>query len=240
MMLARTNLKSKLERVRDKNTSPEQLLSEVKSIFNQVEDTYEVIQSKLENVDDSTHNNFNLDLLESERVFHIKHIEKICVDYRLRFLDSSYFKNKIPFEAFQKIKQLEEEHQTSLNGFKIMAPSKLFKLENADDPLLFAPIGNDYYYLIHKWGNDLSPFRKLIMWSFKCFENFMITVFISALIATSLVPNGFFMDPENSGTEFFLLFIFMFKWIGGVSLYYGFAKGKNFSESIWKSKYYNA
>ncbi len=240
MMLARTNLKSKLERVRDKNISHSQLLSEVKTIFNQVEDTYKVIQSKLENTDDSTHNNFNPDLLKSEKIFHINHIEKICVDYRLRFLDSSYFKNKIPFEAYQIIKSLEEEHQTSLNGFKIMAPSKLFKLENADDPLLFAPIGNDYYYLIHKWGNDLSPFRKLMMWPFKCFENFMITVFISALILTSLVPNGFFMDPENSGTEFFLLFIFMFKWIGGVSLYYGFAKGKNFNVSIWKSKYYNA
>jgi len=158
----------------------------------------------------------------------------------LRFLDSSYFKNEIPFEAIQKIKNLEQEHETELKGFKIMAPSKLFKLENADDPLLFAPIGNDYYYLIHKWGNDLSPFRKLAMWPFKCFENFMLTVFLTALLTTSLVPNGFFMDPENSGTEFFLLFIFMFKWIGGVALYYGFAKGKNFNEAIWKSKYYNA
>ncbi|SHE39355.1 hypothetical protein SAMN05444278_101490 [Psychroflexus salarius] len=240
MMLAKTNLQSKLERVRNRDNSGEKLLDQIKTIFDQVEDKYNSIQSKLNNSDDVDFNDFDLDLLESKNVYHISHIQKICIDYRLRFLDSSYFKNEIPFEAIQKIKNLEQEHETELKGFKIMAPSKLFKLENADDPLLFAPIGNGYYYLIHKWGNDLSPFRKLAMWPFKCFENFMLTVFITALLTTSLVPNGFFMDPENSGTEFFLLFIFMFKWIGGVALYYGFAKGKNFNEAIWKSKYYNA
>ncbi|WP_073191876.1 hypothetical protein [Psychroflexus salarius] len=239
-MLAKTNLQSKLERVRNRDNSGEKLLDQIKTIFDQVEDKYNSIQSKLNNSDDVDFNDFDLDLLESKNVYHISHIQKICIDYRLRFLDSSYFKNEIPFEAIQKIKNLEQEHETELKGFKIMAPSKLFKLENADDPLLFAPIGNGYYYLIHKWGNDLSPFRKLAMWPFKCFENFMLTVFITALLTTSLVPNGFFMDPENSGTEFFLLFIFMFKWIGGVALYYGFAKGKNFNEAIWKSKYYNA
>lgn len=240
MMLAKTNLQSKLERVRNRDNSGEKLLDQIKTIFDQVEDKYNSIQSKLNNSDNVDFNNFDLDLLESRNVYHISHIQKICIDYRLRFLDSSYFKNEIPFEAIQKIKNLEQEHETELKGFKIMAPSKLFKLENADDPLLFAPIGNGYYYLIHKWGNDLSPFRKLAMWPFKCFENFMLTVFLTALLTTSLVPNGFFMDPENSGTEFFLLFIFMFKWIGGVALYYGFAKGKNFNEAIWKSKYYNA
>ncbi len=240
MMLAKTNLQSKLERVRNRDNSGEKLLDQIKTIFDQVEDKYNSIQSKLNNSDNVDFNDFDLDLLESKNVYHISHIQKICIDYRLRFLDSSYFKNEIPFEAIQKIKNLEQEHETELKGFKIMAPSKLFKLENADDPLLFAPIGNGYYYLIHKWGNDLSPFRKLAMWPFKCFENFMLTVFLTALLTTSLVPNGFFMDPENSGTEFFLLFIFMFKWIGGVALYYGFAKGKNFNEAIWKSKYYNA
>ena len=41
-----------------------------------------------------------------------------------------------------------------------MAPSKLFELENYDDPLLFASLGDGYYYLIHKWGNDLSFLEK--------------------------------------------------------------------------------
>ena len=45
---------------------------------------------------------------------------------------------------------------------KMMAPSKLFELENYDDPLMFVNLGNNYYYLIHKWGNDMSFFRKIL------------------------------------------------------------------------------
>ena len=41
-----------------------------------------------------------------------------------------------------------------------MAPSALFRLEKTDDPLLFVPLGNNYYYLVHKWGNDLHPFSQ--------------------------------------------------------------------------------
>ena len=229
MMLPRINLKNKLLKEKSKQTSDEQILHAVESIFQTVDqDNAKILQ------------NLNVDHLEAEHIFHIDQIEKICVNYRLRFLDSKLFKGELPYEAISKIKDLERRHDTSLKGFKIMAPSKLFKLENADDPLIFAPIGNGYYYLIHKWGNDLSPFRRIMMWPFKTFENFMFTILIAALVCTSLVPKGFFMNEDNLGTEFFLLFIFMFKWIGGISLYYGFAKGKNFNTSIWQSKYYNA
>ncbi len=76
------------------------------------------------------------------------------------------------------------------------------------------------------------------MWPVKCLENFMISTFIFSFLSTFFISNVFM--TEASGTEFFLLFLFMFKWVGAIAMYYGFAKGKNFSESIWKSKYYNA
>ena len=240
MMLPRTNLKTQLNKAKFKTTSNEEILKQVQDVLQSVDDRNDEILNEVVKGETTSSNDFNFDKLESSEIYHIDQIEKICVNYRLRFLDSKYFKGKLPYEALSKIKTLEEEHETTLKGFKIMAPSKLFKLENADDPLLFAPIGNDYYYLIHKWGNDLSPFRRLMMWPFKTFENFMCFVLLSALICTSLVPSGFFMSEDNMTTEFFLLFIFMFKWIGGIALYYGFAKGKNFNTAIWRSKYYNA
>ena len=40
--------------------------------------------------------------------------------------------------------------------------SKLFRLKNTDDPLLFVPLGNSYFYLVHKWGNDLHPFENYL------------------------------------------------------------------------------
>ena len=71
-------------------------------------------------------NNFDFDKLETQRIFHLNQIRKVCIDYRLRFLDLKYFKGNIPKEGIDKITQLEKEHQTSLEGFKIMAPSVLF------------------------------------------------------------------------------------------------------------------
>lgn len=239
-MLPRTNLQVQLNKEKFKTTSNEAILNQVYDVLKDVDNKNDEVLEKITSGDAIDFNDFDFDKLESSNIYHIDQIEKICVNYRLRFLDSKYFKGKLPYEAISKIKTLEEEHDTSLKGFKIMAPSKLFKLENADDPLLFAPIGNNYYYLIHKWGNDLSPFRRIMMWPFKTFENFMCFVLLSALICTSLVPSGFFMSEDKMATEFFLLFIFMFKWIGGIALYYGFAKGKNFSTAIWRSKYYNA
>lgn len=240
MMFARTNLKTQLNKAKFKTTSNDDILKQVQRVLNDVDARNNEILEKVNSGNASGHNDFVFDKMKSSEIYHIDQIEKICVDYRLRFLDSKYFKGKLPYEAISKIKTLEEEHETSLSGFKIMAPSKLFKLENADDPLLFAPIGNDYYYLIHKWGNDLNPFRKVMMWPFKTLENFMFFVLFSSLLFTALVPNGFFMSEDHATMEFILLFIFMFKWIAGIALYYGFAKGKNFNTAIWRSKYYNA
>ena len=239
-MFPKTNLQHQLNKAKFKTTSNEDILKQVESIFKDIDVQNEEILNTIGSGNSFDFNAFNIDLLESSQIFHIDQIEKICVDYRLRFLDSKYFKGDLPYEAISKIKTLEEEHDINLKGFKIMAPSKLFKLENADDPLLFAPIGNNYYYLIYKWGNDLSPYRKLLMWPFKTFENFMIFVLFTSLICTALVPSGFFMSENNRGSEFILLFLFMFKWIGGIAIYYGFAKGKNFNTAIWRSKYYNA
>ncbi len=184
-------------------------------------------------------NRFNIDFLESKHIYHLDQIKAICIDYRLRFLDSKYFKGELPYEAVSKIKALEKRHKIEVKGFKIIAPSKLFKLENADDPLLFAPIGNGYYYLVHKWGNDLNPIRKWLMMPFKNFENLVFTTLVASFLATLLVPDGLFTNGMTA-SEFWMIFFFMFKSVAAVVIYYGFAAGKNFNTAIWDSKYFNA
>ena len=42
---------------------------------------------------------YKLDKINSDRIFHISDIKKICIDYRLRFLDFELFKGKVPDEA---------------------------------------------------------------------------------------------------------------------------------------------
>ena len=186
----------------------------------------------------SKYNQFDFDQLETKRIFHRDTIKKTCIDYRLRFLDLDYFKGDVPVEAIESIQALEKVHKTELQNMKIVAPSKLFKLKNTDDPLLFVPIGNEYYYLIHKWGNDLHPLRQLLMWPFKNIVTSILSILLLSLVLTSLMPLSLFRAEPN-WSDFVLIFMFMFKSIAAVVIYYAFAAGKNFSRAIWDSTYYN-
>lgn len=239
LKIPRTNIEQQLLKVRNKKIGEEQILKEVHAILLESDKKDKNVLKELQLGRKVERNDLNPDLLESDKIFHLDDIYRICVDYRLRFLDSKFFKSEIPYEALIEIKDLEKAHDITLRGFKIVAPSKLFKLENADDPLLFAPIGNDYYYLIHKWGNDLHPFRKIIMWPFKTLENFVLLLLVTSFLTALLVPDGLF-SPEQSATEFFMVFFFIFKWFAGLSIFYGFKMGKNFNTEIWNSKFYNA
>jgi hypothetical protein len=240
-MLSKTNIEEELKLQRLKRISPENIGAQVQEIFTINDRHRSSIKQKLttEHVSD-VHAEMNFDLLESARIYHKDDIRDTCVDFRLRFLDARYFKGGFPEEAISEIRNLENKHQTSLKNFKIMAPAKLLKLENADDPLLFVSLGNDYYYLVHKWGNDLHPLRKWLMWPYRNFENLIFTVFILSLVLTVIWPMEIFTKGTPNLSEYLLLFLFMFKAVGGVVLFYGFAKGKNFNEVIWDSKYYNA
>ena len=207
------------------------------------ESTYEEHKANLSNFIDSlninTINNFDLNKLSKSRIYHIDHIKKVSIDYRLRFLDIKYFKNKLPIEALKQIKKLEKEHKTKLSEFKIMAPSVLFRLEKKDDPLLFVPLGNEYYYLIHKWGNDLHPFRKALMWPFKNIWNLLLAVLVLSWVFTELTPLSLFTKNQSNSSYWMLLF-FMFKAIASIVLYFGFALGKNFNPAIWDNRYNKA
>ncbi|NDV16616.1 hypothetical protein GO009_11325 [Muricauda sp. TY007] len=233
------NIERKLQNRRDKKWDSEQILAEVQQILSEDSKKEEQIAHQLGSKTNVSANDFDFDLLETEKIFHIDQIKEICIDYRLRFLNSSYFKGEIPQEAISKIKQLEATHNTKVKGFKIMAPSKLFKLEDKDDPLLFAPIGNDYYYLIHKWGNDLHPLRKLFAWPFKNIANLVVVVLLISYLVTLMVPEGLF-SKKSTTAEFWIIYFFMFKCIASIVIFYGFALGKNFNPAIWKSKYFNA
>ncbi|MFT6601406.1 MAG: hypothetical protein ACJAZZ_000537 [Dokdonia donghaensis] len=236
MLLTRTNIHDKLLRERSKSEQEQDILAQVEAIFTQDRFRESGIIKTLNSPSGSGYNEFNIDLLATENIFHIKQIEKICIDYRLRFLDTKYFKGKYPQQALDNIKYLENTHNTELDGFKIIAPSKMFVLEKADDPLLFAPMGNGYYYLIHKWGNDLNPFRKQWAWSFKSFENLIVTTLLISLVATMLIPDGLFTKNQDLSQDV-MVFFFMFKSIGAIVLFYAFALGKNFNKAIWNSTY---
>ncbi len=239
MLLKKTNIEERLRLLKIRSENEAALIRDVYKILSRTSEKELEFKEKMTRPALSPENSFLFDLLDTHRIYHLDQIKKICIDYRLRFLDSRFFKGEIPPVAFEEIDKLQEAHGIELDGFKILAPSKMFKLEDKDDPLLFAPIGNGYYYLVHKWGNDLHPFRRLFAWPFKNISNLAAVILLVSYLLTLLIPDGLF-SKSGSSSEFMIIFFFIFKSIAAVVIFYGFALGKNFNPAIWNSKYFNA
>jgi len=238
MQLEKKNLVNELISERKKFKKENEILAEVQLILEQNEVERDIILQSIVDKSSTKPNEFVFDYLETDKIFHLEQIKAVCIDYRFRFLDSTLFKGDIPEEAISILRDLEKKHQTKIEGFKIAAPSKLFKLKNYDDPLLFAPIGNGYYYLIHKWGNDVNPFRKLMVRPFRNLESFILLLFVISFILTAILPVNI-LGKTNENVLRIVSFLFVLKSLVGISIYYCFWQGKNFNEDIWRSKYYN-
>lgn len=237
MLVNKLNLEKELLSERKKFKSEAAILGEVKALFAENEIARNQISETLKKKSSTKTNQLQFDLLETDKIFHLKQIETICIEYRLRFLESHLFKNTIPEEAISKIRMMEKHHNTTLDGFKIVAPSKAFHLLNYDDPLLFVPIGNDYYYLIHQWGKEIHWLRKLQVWPVKNLWNFTLFNIVISVLLTLLVPENNLSKSVPLAPV--IIFLFIFKSIFAIFGYYFFMMGKNFNEEIWQRKYYN-
>lgn len=245
-MLKRTNVESRLQAIREREWQDSQLSSLLKNLQIQQpvatspqDSSAAGRENQREEGQAKPPNTFDFDLLETDRIYRLDQIRTVCIDYRLRFLDLRYFKPELPESARRAITELENAHETRLEGLKIIAPSRLFKLEDRDDPLLFVPLENNYFYLVHKWGNDLHPLRRLMVWPFRNIANLALVVLLVSYLVSLLVPGGLF-SKNDSAAEFWIIFFFMFKSLAAVVIFYGFALGKNFNPAIWNSKYFNA
>jgi hypothetical protein len=237
MLLNKVDLEIELLSERKKFKSENEILSEVKAILFNNDRERKEIAKHLKEKSSTKSNEFIFDLLETNKIFHLDQIKKVCIDYRLRFLESHYFKNEIPDEAVTNIRLLEKNHATKLEGFMIAATSKSFHLLNYDDPLLFAQMGNGYYYLIHKWGDEMNTVRKWLLKPIKNLWNFTICCVTVSILIAYLVPTNNLSKSVRMAP--IIIFLFAFKSLIAIFLYYFFMMGKNFNTEIWNRKYYN-
>ena len=232
--MRKVNLFEELLSERNKEISSDELKSIVKKIWSNHDSKKDQIRISLNKKNDDKNNQLKFDKMESKNIFHKNTIKKICVRYRLRFLDSNLFKGEYPKNITRIITDLESKHDTSLSNFKIMAPSKLFKIKSPDDPILFVPIGNDYFYLVHKWGKEFNKLRKLMVLPFKNIDN--LTIF-SILVSVFFALVGKLVMPSLTSSEVFILFLFLVKGFIFIFFYMFFLTRRNFSESNWNSKF---
>lgn len=232
--MQKLNIHQELLKERSKDTKSNQLGEVLKKIWAESDLKSTKIKDTLNSKNDSSYNSLDFDKMDSNKIFHEKTIEKICVDYRLRFLDTNYFKGEYPDDLNRIVLNIENEHNTILKNFKIIAPSKLFKLRSPDDPLLFVPIGNGYYYLIHKWGNEMKRLRKLLVLPFKNLNNLLI---FSILFSALFTAGGKMIFNTMTDAEVFTLFLFAVKSFVFIFFYLFFLVGKNFNQTIWNSRF---
>lgn len=197
----------------------------------------QAITDRLKQSEGKKANYFQFDALETDKIYHVDAIKKLCIDYRLRFLDTKYYKNEYPEETIEKIATFEELHETELHHFKILAPKSSFKLDNFDDPLLFMALGNDYYYLLDYWGNDLHWSKKIVAWPMKSLMTLIVTTALLSLLSTNLLH--FVLGKTLTDVQFLIILLFSWKWIIAITFFFLIKKGNSVSEYNWNSPFYN-
>lgn len=165
-----------------------------------------------------------LESLKNERIFTVQEIKNLALNYGLRFLPTNYYKGDIPTDLSLKIKECEDLYGkpekrnekdiysgrrwwTSSNNvgtnfdYMILAPSSSFELqEKPKDPLLFRRLPDGTFYLVHKWGSDLSIIRFFSYW----FKRSRVPYILVALLIYLSLVTVFSTNP----TPFIIITLF--------------------------------
>lgn len=179
---------------------------------------------------------------DPDRVYDLTTIQELCIRYRLRFLEGALYKGGIPGQALYGMRQLEREAGQAVTSYMVMAPSAQFRLCDSEaDPLLFVPLGNDRYFLVARWGKDLTPLRAAAFWSVRTPLHLVVTVLMAAVLLTAAVPEHLLGDaamPWVNGKR--LLFLFWSTMVlSGFTLFGWFAFFGQFSKDAWNSRFFN-
>jgi hypothetical protein len=240
------NLRQELLREREgKNHQVLALLSEVKHLLLQSEEKDKQVLQRLKTPNYDRPAPLLLKQYDADRLFSSEEIKRICSRYRLRFLDSSYFKNEFPYDVLAEINRFEKDNDLHVEKFKLIAPPHLFKLEDRckKDPLLFAQVGENSFYLIHQWGHDLAWYREWLVWPLKNVYTTAYFMLGLALLLTCITPTDFIIRNETNTEQIFYYRIAFFAhtliFLMGFTLFLGMTFRKNFSEQEWDNACFN-
>ncbi len=239
MIFSPINLRDELDKEKARQNK---LLKEAKSLLAESVEKDKEIMLRLKDASGKG-SSLNLNNPEKENIFSIEEIRSVCIRYRLRFLDTSLFRSSYPYEAITAIKSFEKKYNTTVESFRIVAPGRAFKLENINkDPLLFVPLSENSFYLIHQWGSNLTWYRRILTWPFQNLKTLLISLLLCSFLFSFSLPSAI-MNIINFQSEIFLrLWLAIHTFIGlfGITLWLGISYEKTFSSLNWNSKFYNS
>lgn len=105
----------------------------------------------------------NQDIINAKgKVYRESDIRKLCFKYDFKFLPPSEYIGKVPPSLGKALMDYGVNSKPRGN-FKILAPREMFRREivSWEDPVLFYYLGNGYWEVVHRWGNDMNPIRVL-------------------------------------------------------------------------------
>lgn len=175
--------------------------------------------------------------LDPKRVFTIKEIKKVSINYHLRFLDKRYYKTEIPYDVYLKCSAFELRTGKPVN-FKILTEASNFKTENPKTQhLIFADLGNNEFYFIMKWGKPFSTLRKITSYPFKNTETVMVSVFVYALLITIITPTSLIITHSKAEGYFSMVraafFFYCVLFLSATFTYYIIALRRNLNVTEW-------
>jgi hypothetical protein len=238
-MFARVDLEEKL-REKQGDVQAEALLAEVRAILNEAVQEEQRILHELNNGSTSL-GIPSPDALQADRIFHIDAIRELCIEYRLRFLPSDRFKGEIPHAALAELRRIERGAGHDIGGHHVVAPSSLFRLDDPQaDPMLFVPVTADHWYLVHRWGNDMKWYRRLVCYPVRDVYAYIHTLVVFSALLALLVPGSWLEAPSESGTLVMRYFVFLYSFVAmaAMSAFLGFQFAKNFSANLWDSRHF--
>ncbi len=170
------------------------LMQEVYSLLEKEEKQDELVRAAIRSSYKPAVN--QLQGLEQRRIFSNEAIRRTCIKYRLRFLPAGRFKGPVPHQAIAAVRQLEQWAGRPVKGFMILAPAGRFKLCDCDaDPILFVPLANGQFYMVHRWGRDMHPLRAVWGWPVRSLWHVVACAFTLALLLGALAPTTW-LTPE--------------------------------------------
>lgn len=178
--------------------------------------------------------------LDEHLIFTTEEIRKICIKFRLKFLNSQNYHFDIPYEVILKIKDLNRSQKKDLDGFQMLGVSETFKRKSHNaNFVLFVPTIYGNYYLLHSWGTKLTWYKKLLAFPLRSFESLAVTLLVLAFMITLSLPTCLITLDKTAtywcgyriATYFHLLIFF-----SGVSAYILVGFNKRFSGQVWQQE----
>jgi len=210
----------------------------VTEVFN-IEGKFRSLLDEAEEILDGDSNNINgLKRDMQDKLLSIETVECICLKYRLRILDISYFKGELPQAALNKVKEIERRYKTHLKPLKIIAPGELFELEDSEiDPILLAEIEENKFLFIHKWGNEFNFFRKISSLPLRTPKSIALSLGIIALIFSTLFAAATYDLQVVKPIDFIFGTLILFSGLVGFMVFICLSFNFFPTSMIWKSRF---